>query len=145
MLLKTSVSLACILICISAAPTRDCAGGTKDGDKMVRGRYWYVCNNGTYTMKGCISEKGVTLNPMDTFKNAAYVFVCSPDNNGEFVIKYSGCVSEDQQERKVGETWQDSNYWYTCVQDGERVKSQVQGCVDDGKRYEVQYLLNVQM
>lgn len=126
-----------ILTSSHAAPTRKCAGGYEDGQTIDVGRYWYVCQDGTMVEKGCLSETRRRLIADQTFKRDGYVMACVLDSNGSYKFSYKGCVSERDQEYLPNETWQNENYWYKCATDGNRVKSEIHGCVDDDKRFNV--------
>lgn len=125
--------IAVLVSCIAAAPT-NCPGGAKEGETLERGRTWYECKEGQLMEKGCLSEQKKRLNAGETFRNGGYVFECFKDDSGRFNTRPKGCVTEQDKEVMPNDTWQDDNYWYKCTMDGDRPKVSVEGCIDDGKR-----------
>jgi hypothetical protein len=120
-----------------AAPTQ-CAGGAKEGETLERGRTWYECKAGQLIEMGCLSEQKKRLSAGETFRNAGYLFECYKDDSGRFNSRPKGCVSEDNKDYMPNDTWQDSNYWYKCTMNGDRPTINVEGCIDDGKRINVE-------
>jgi len=115
---------------------KGCPGGVQEGATSESGRYWYTCTSGMLVMKGCLSEARKRLNNHETFKSNGFVFECV-ENNGDYTFKYKGCVGDNGDEHMGGDSWQDDNYWYMCTVEGDRVKTEVKGCVDGGKRLNV--------
>lgn len=126
--------------CISAAdlrPLDSCPGGLKNGESVERGRYWYICINSQVEVKGCLTDKHQRINLYESYRDNGFVLECITDNRGEGAFRYKGCVSEKNVEYAIGDDWQDDGYWYTCVKEGEKVKIEISGCVDKGRRYAV--------
>jgi len=121
-----------------AAPTeeRTCNGGKKEGETVEVGRYWYECKAGDLVQKGCLSEDKKRLNAHDSYKSRGYVIECV-ESQGSFGFAYKACVAEDGTEHPPQDTWQDVNYWYTCIAQSNSIRGEVTGCVDDGKRFTV--------
>jgi len=125
--------LLALISYVAAAPTQ-CAGGAKEGDQVDRGQTWYVCKDGQLLEQGCLSEKKKRINAGDTFHNGGYVFECYKDDTGRFNSRPKGCVSEDNKDYMPNDTWQDDNYWYKCSMVGAAPTISTEGCVDSGKR-----------
>jgi len=138
-MLKSFIVLTVAITISWAAPTdvKTCNGGRKEGDTVDVGRYWYVCTNGDLVQKGCISEDKKRINSHETYKSNGYVIECVETQPGTFGFSYKSCTAEDGSEHPPKDTWQDVNYWYTCVADTNTIRMEVTGCVDDGKRYNV--------
>lgn len=125
--------------CICAAMPTSCPGGTKEGETSERGRSWYECKAGQLTEMGCLSEQKKRLQAGETFRNGGYVFECYKDDTGRFNSRAKGCVSEqDNKDYMPNDTWQDENYWYKCTMVAERPTITVEGCIDGGKRVNVE-------
>jgi len=133
----TYIILVLVFTCTTHAAPVKCPGGYADGETVEKGSYWYVCKDGQLTMKGCLSDSKSRMKEHDTYKKGGYLYECASSSDGEFTIKYKGCIAENGQEFMLGGTWQDENFWYSCSNDGDRVKSEIKGCVDSGKRYNV--------
>jgi len=124
-----------------AAPTekseKTCNGGRKEGESVDIGRYWYECKSGELIQKGCLSETKTRLNAHESYKTNGYVMECVSDAQNGFGFAYKACLGEDGAEHGPKDTWQDANYWYTCVVAPNSIHAEVTGCIDEGKRYNV--------
>jgi len=136
----TSVILVLAFVCgslaLSPVPPK-CPGGFSEGANVEQGRFWYTCTSGNLVMKGCLSDTKSHMNEHDTIKKDGFLLECALGTGGDFIFKYKACLSEAGVVVNPGDTWQDDNYWYMCSTDGDRLKADVKGCCDAGKRYNI--------
>lgn len=130
------VVLAALLCTVFCAPTKNCPGGAKEGDSLDRGRTWYQCKDGELMEMGCLSEQSKRLNIGETYHNAGYVFECVKDSD-RVISRPKACLSEDTKEHMPEDTWQDDNYWYKCTMVSSLPTASIEGCIDGGKRMNV--------
>ncbi|KIH64955.1 hypothetical protein ANCDUO_04728 [Ancylostoma duodenale] len=66
-----------------SARTRCWSGGNgqparwwSDGETIMRGKYWYVCERGRLAPRGCVTETNRKLNIGNTIEAGGYVAIC---------------------------------------------------------------------
>lgn len=120
----------------SASSSGGCPGGYAEGAEIERGRLVFVCQGGSVVPKGCIAEDLSRLSVGGNYDTKQYRKKCQLGSDGQLSYELTGCVANGQ-EHKAGESWEDSNNFYTCQTDGAGLKVVNQGCVDGGKRVNV--------
>uniref|UniRef100_A0A915HQY0 Abnormal cell migration protein 18-like fibronectin type I domain-containing protein n=1 Tax=Romanomermis culicivorax TaxID=13658 RepID=A0A915HQY0_ROMCU len=121
----------------AAQEPKICAGGYREGDRVDRGRYWYVCQNGQLMPKGCFSNDYTRLNVYESYHSDGYAISCVFDENGYLGFAYKACVY-DGREYYPGATWDEQNaHWFTCVQEGDSLRTEMSGCIHNNARYKV--------
>jgi len=132
-----------MILCLLAASTvlaapatgtlGGCPGGYAEGAEIERGRLIYVCQAGNIVPKGCIAEDLSRISIGANFDKTQYRLKCQLQSDGSFSFEPVGCL-QNGQEHKVDETWDNGNNFYTCKQDGAGLRIINVGCVDGGKR-----------
>ncbi|CAJ0608289.1 unnamed protein product [Cylicocyclus nassatus] len=107
-----------------------------EGQKIVRGRYFYECRAGQLEPRGCVSESNRQLPIGSTIESGGYVARCELGSDGYLQFRYVACVGDDGRHYKVGESWTDAQniYYYECVPDGPYVKAKPKGCISHNKQ-----------
>jgi len=145
LLLKSilSVSLISLLADVSSVsaenqPNTNCAGGVKNGEIVDLKRYWYECQNGQLIPKGCWSEEPDhrRINIGDTYDSNGYRMQCIKDGDGYLTFRFKSCVYNGR-EYQAGEVWDDAKYSYTCSKEGDHLRVEVAGCLDEGRRVDI--------
>jgi len=110
----------------------DCPGGLTNGAQLERGRFFYECRSGQIVPKGCLTDDLKHIEIGSTFDRKAYRLTCTL--NGDLLaVEPTACLHQGQ-EHKVDQQWEDSTNFFTCKHDGDSLKTVNQGCVDQGKR-----------
>lgn len=87
--------------------------------------------------KGCMTDDGRRIETWQTYdSNKSYRMQCVTDSSGFLAFSYKSCVYEGQ-EHAPNEQWEDGKYWYTCARDGEYLHITISGCIDEGKRVNI--------
>jgi hypothetical protein len=116
------------------SPRKRCPGGYSDGAQVDLGRYWYECKDGQLMPKGCMTDDGRRIDVWQTYdSNKNYRMQCVSDPSGYLAFSYKSCIY-DGSEHAPGEQWDDGKYWYTCTKEGDYLHIAVSGCVDEGRR-----------
>jgi hypothetical protein len=131
-----------IIVCLMAASTMarpadgttgGCPGGYAEGAEIERGRLIYICQGGQVVPKGCIAEDLSRISVGANFDKTQYRLKCQLQSDGSLSFEPTGCL-QNGQEHKVDEIWDNGNNFYTCKVDGAGLRLINQGCVDGGKR-----------
>uniref|UniRef100_A0AC35TYT2 Ricin B-type lectin domain-containing protein n=1 Tax=Rhabditophanes sp. KR3021 TaxID=114890 RepID=A0AC35TYT2_9BILA len=103
----------------------------KEGSRVDRGKYWYVCHNGEFQPRGCFAPKNKRISIGESYVEGGYEMTCVMGSSGFVTFDYSGCVPDGNKRYKVGETWTDTlnRYWFACKTDGPYLRIDVGGCV----------------
>ncbi|KAL6733235.1 hypothetical protein Aduo_003898 [Ancylostoma duodenale] len=129
-----------------SARTRCWSGGNgqparwwSDGETIMRGKYWYVCERGRLAPRGCVTETNRKLNIGNTIEAGGYVAICELGPDGYLQFRFIACIGEGNRHYRVGETWVDAQntYYYQCEQDGPYLKSKPKGCITHDKRNKI--------
>lgn len=115
--------------------TKHCPGGYSEGTEVNMGRYWYACNDGQLVPRGCLDESGQRIPISGTYKtsNQNYKLQCVVDASGNLAFTYKSCVYNGV-ERAPLEEWEDGKYYYRCERDGDYLRVNPAGCMDQGNR-----------
>lgn len=113
-----------------------CPGGYAEGAEIERGRLIFICQGGQVVGKGCIAEDLTRLSIGGNYDTKQYRKKCQKGADGELSYDLSGCL-QNGQEHKVGESWDDGKNHFTCKSDGAALKVVNQGCVEGGKRLNI--------
>jgi len=114
-----------------------CPGGYSDGAQVDLGRYWYECRDGQLVPKGCKTDDGRKIEVWQTYdSNKNYRMQCVQDPSGYLAFSYKSCVY-DGREHAPGEQWDDGKYWYSCTKEGDYLHIVVSGCIDEGRRVNI--------
>lgn len=117
----------------ASKPTGGCPGGYAEGAEIERGRLIYVCQGGQVVPKGCIAEDLSRISVGANYDKTQYRLKCQLQSDGSLSFEPTGCL-QNGQEHKVDEIWDNGNSFYTCKVDGAGLRIINQGCVDGGKR-----------
>uniref|UniRef100_A0A8R1Y5K5 Abnormal cell migration protein 18-like fibronectin type I domain-containing protein n=2 Tax=Onchocerca TaxID=6281 RepID=A0A8R1Y5K5_ONCVO len=104
-------------------------------DRINRGKYWYICNDGALQPKGCFTPNRDELYIGDKFVENGYEIECILDKNGYLQFEFSACVPKENERYKINETWEDDQhmYWFECKPDGPYLRVEIGGCVTHNK------------
>jgi len=131
------IAIVLAYVAVASAVEKGSSSGCKEGEDVERGRYWYTCQDGQLAPKGCFSDDKKKLALKETFKSGGFVLECTVDEKGYLSFRYKGCVTEGGKEFNAGETAEDSKYWFSCVAEGDKLRLEASGCVEEGKRYKI--------
>jgi len=87
--------------------------------------------------RGCMTDDGRRIDLYQTYDtNQNYRMQCILDPSGNPMFTYKSCIYGGL-ERTANEQWDDGKYWYTCVQEGDYLRVIVSGCIDEGRRVNI--------
>lgn len=124
-----------VLYVSSGQQAKRCPGGYSEGTQLDMGRYWYECRDGQLVPKGCLDDSGRRIDIQATYEtsNRNYKLQCVVDSTGFLAFTYKSCVYNGV-EHQPGETWEDGKYYYTCDREGDYLRINPAGCMDQGRR-----------
>lgn len=111
---------------------RQCPGGYSHGSQMEVGRYWYECKDGQMMPKGCLAEDGHRVDLDATYDTKNFRMQCVLGSDGFLTVTYKACMLEGSS-HDVGSQWDDGTTFYNCVQEGNNLRVNTLGCVDQGR------------
>lgn len=112
---------------------RLCPGGYKDGESVVRGRYYYTCEMGNLRKDGCLDPQNNRVPLNAAWVENTYEMTCYISDDGRLHVKQTGCVI-DGKRYGPGETWSEAKFWFTCKRTPDFIVTEVSGCVLEGRR-----------
>lgn len=106
-----------------------------EGDRIDRGKYWYICSQGELKPQGCFTSTNKRLSIDDTFVENGYEMKCVLDRSGYLQFIFTACVPNTGKRYEIGETWEDEQhmYWFECKADGPYLRVEIGGCVTHDK------------
>lgn len=138
--MKCIVAILLFCYAVSAQDTRPkrCPGGYSEGTQVDLGRYWYECRDGQLVPKGCLNDEGRRIDIMATYdtSNKNYRLQCVVDSSGFLAFTYKSCLY-DGIEHGPNEEWEDGKYYYRCDREGDYLRVNIAGCMDQGKRVQL--------
>lgn len=101
-------------------------------------RYIYAClKEGDHLrmiVDGCMYQ-GREIGINEKVRHINFVYQCKQSENGTCSMCPVGCVSSNQ-EYMIGDSYEENQYWYTCVNLNGHITIKPNGCVNDGKRFQ---------
>lgn len=126
-------SLLALATFVAAYDPNACSGGIADGGTTERGRYWYQCRKGQLIPQGCLTESSQRINIGGTYDSNSYRLQCVQDRDGYLTIVFKGCIYNGREYQPL-EEWDDVKYAYRCAREGDHLRVEVAGCIDQGRR-----------
>jgi len=80
-----------------------------------------------------LNEKNSRITLGGTYDSNGYRMQCTQDSDGYLAIVFKSCIYNGV-EHQPGEVWDDVKYAYTCVKQGDQLRLDVAGCIDQGRR-----------
>lgn len=116
-----------------SAKDGECADGSPNGAQIERGPFIYECRNGEIVPKACITDELKPLAIGSTTDKKVYRLKCLENADKTMTLEPIACLLNGA-EHKIDETFEDGANFYNCKRDGKVLRLVNLGCVDNGKR-----------
>jgi hypothetical protein len=119
----------------------DCPDGSPNGAQLERGRFFYECRDGNIVPKGCMTDELKKIDIGSSFDKKNFRLTCTLGSDNLLALEATACLHQGQ-EHKVDSQWEDSANFYVCKRDGKDLRTVNQGCIDQGKRVNLNEKIN---